>query len=56
MPDYRTVVELTNPISADGYMSRPCRDHPNHDSRSQTFRRGWDITGRWYEGVFPSTS
>ena len=54
MPDYRTVVELTNAISADGYYVKTVvEDHPNHDSRSQTFRRGWDITGRWYEGVFP---
>jgi hypothetical protein len=54
MPDYRTVVELTNAISADGYYVKTVvEDHPNHDSRSKTFKRGWDITGRWYEGVFP---
>jgi hypothetical protein len=28
-------------------------DHPNRDPRDRTFKRGWDITGRWYEGVFP---
>jgi hypothetical protein len=54
MPDYRTVVELTNAISADGYYVKTVvEDHPNRDSRDKTFKRGWDITGRWYEGVFP---
>jgi hypothetical protein len=54
MPDYRTVIDLTNAISADGYYVKTVvEDHPNRDSRDQTFKRGWDITGRWYEGVFP---
>ena len=54
MPDYRTVIELTNAISADGYYVKTVvEDHPNRDSRDKTFKRGWDITGRWYEGVFP---
>jgi hypothetical protein len=54
MPDYRTVIELTNAISADGYYVKTVvEDHPNHDPRDKTFKRGWDITGRWYEGVFP---
>ena len=53
-PDYRTVVELTNAISADGYYVKTAvEDHPNRDFRDKTFKRGWDITGRWYEGVFP---
>lgn len=54
MPDYRTVIELTNAISADGYYVKTVvEDHPNRDTRDRTFKRGWDITGRWYEGVFP---
>jgi hypothetical protein len=54
MPDYLTVIELTNAISADGYYVKTVvEDHPNHDPRDKTFKRGWDITGRWYEGVFP---
>lgn len=54
MPDYRTVIELTNAISDDGYYVKTVvEDHPNHDHRDRTFKRGWDITGRWYEGVFP---
>ena len=54
MPDYQTVVELTNAISADGYYVKTVvEDHPNRDSRNRIFKRGWDITGRWYEGVFP---
>ncbi len=54
MPDYRTVIELTNAISADGYYVKTVvEDHPNRDAREKTFKRGWEITGRWYEGVFP---
>jgi hypothetical protein len=54
MPDYNTVVELTNAISDDGYYVKTVvEDHPNRDARERTFKRGWDITGRWYEGVFP---
>jgi hypothetical protein len=54
MPDYRTVIDLTNALSADGYYVKTVvEDHPNPDSRDKTFKRGWDITGRWYEGVFP---
>jgi len=54
MPDYHTVIELTNAISADGYYVKTVvEDHPNHDSRDKTFKRGWDISGRWYQGVFP---
>jgi hypothetical protein len=54
MPGYRTVVELTNAISADGYYVKTVvEDHPNRDPSDKTVKRGWDITGRWYEGVFP---
>lgn len=54
VPDYLTVAELTNAISADGYYVKTVvEDHPNRDSRYRTIKRGWDITGRWYEGVFP---
>jgi hypothetical protein len=54
MPDYRTVVDLTNAISADGYYVKTVVEtHPYHDSRARVFNRRWDITGRWYEGVFP---
>jgi hypothetical protein len=54
MPDYRTVVELTNAISADGYYVKTVvEDHPNHDTAAQILKQGWEITGRWYEGVFP---
>jgi hypothetical protein len=54
MPDYHTVIELTNAISSDGYYVKTVvEDHPNRDPRDKTFKRGWDITGRWYEGVFP---
>jgi hypothetical protein len=54
VPDYRTVAELTNAISADGYYVKTVvEDHPNRDLLDRTIKRGWDITGRWYEGVFP---
>ena len=54
MPDYRTVVELTNAIGADGYYVKTVVEgHPNRDSRAKTIKRGWEIRGRWYEGVFP---
>jgi hypothetical protein len=54
MPDYRTVVELTNEISSDGYYVKTVvEDHPNRDAREKTLKQGWEITGRWYEGVFP---
>jgi len=54
VPDYLTVAELTNAISADGYYVKTVvEDHPNRDARDRTIKRGWDITGRWYEGVFP---
>ena len=54
MPDYRTVIDLTNAISADGYyVETVVETHPHHDFRARIFKRRWDITGRWYEGVFP---
>ena len=54
MPDYRTVIDLTNAISADGYYVKTVVEtHPHHDFRARIFNRRWDITGRWYEGVFP---
>lgn len=53
-PDHRTVIELTNAISADGYYVKTVvEDSPHRDSRARVLNRGWDITGRWYEGVFP---
>jgi hypothetical protein len=52
--DYRTVAELTNAISADGYYVKTVvEDHSSPDFRTKTIKRKWDITGRWYEGVFP---
>jgi hypothetical protein len=53
-PDYRTVAELTNAISADGYYVKTVvADRPKRDAVHRTIERSWDITGRWYEGVFP---
>jgi hypothetical protein len=53
-PDYRTVAELTNAISADGYYVKTVvADRPKRDAVRRTIERSWDITGRWYEGVFP---
>jgi len=53
--DYRTVTELTNLISKEGYYVKsvveqlPFRD----DGRPNVINHVWDIAGRWYEGVFP---
>lgn len=54
VPDHHTVAELTNAISADGYYVKTVvEDHPNPNLLDRTIKRRWDITGRWYEGVFP---
>jgi hypothetical protein len=53
--DYRTVTELTNAISADGYYVKSVVEHPPYrdDGRPNVVNRVWDITGRRYDGIFP---
>ena len=54
IPDYRTVVELTNAISKEGYyVKRVIENPPRGGGRAGVVNRVWDIAGRWYEGVFP---
>ncbi len=54
LPDYRTVVELTNAISREGYyVKRVIENPPSGGRRAGVVNRVWDIAGRWYEGVFP---
>ena len=54
IPDYHTVVELTNAISREGYyVKRVIENPPGGGKRAGVVNRVWDIAGRWYEGVFP---
>jgi len=55
VPDHRTVVELTNAISADNYYVKSVVEHPPYrdDGRPNVVNRVWDIAGRRYNGVFP---
>ena len=53
--DYRTVTELTNLISKEGYYVKSVVEHLPYrdDGRANVINHVWDIAGRWYEGVFP---
>ncbi len=55
IPDYRTVAELTNAISADNYYVKSVVEHPPYrdDGRPNVVNHVWDIAGRRYDGVFP---
>jgi hypothetical protein len=55
VPDYRTVAELTNAISMDGYYVKSVVEHPPYrdDGRPGVVNRVWDIAGRLYVGLFP---
>ena len=54
IPDYHTVIELTNAISKEGYYVKRVIEHPpGGGKRAGVVNRVWDIAGRWYEGVFP---
>lgn len=54
-PDYRAVVELTNKISAEKFYVKSVVEHAPYrdDGRANVVNHVWDISGRWYEGVFP---
>jgi hypothetical protein len=53
--DYRTVTQLTNLISEEGYYVKSVVEHLPYrdDGRANVINHVWDIAGRWYEGVFP---
>lgn len=55
IPNYETVIQLTNALSEDGYYVKHLIEHQphRHEGRVHVVNRGWDVAGRWYEGVFP---
>ena len=54
IPDYRTVIELTNELSDSGYyVKRVIENPPRGGGRANLVNRYWDIAGRRYDGVFP---
>lgn len=54
IPDYRTVIELTNELSDSGYyVKRVIENPPRGGGRANLLNRYWDIGGRRYNGVFP---
>jgi hypothetical protein len=57
VPNYRTVATLTNGISADHYYVKSVVEHRprRDDTRPHVVNRVWDVTGSWYDGVFPIT-
>lgn len=56
VPDYRAIIALTDTLSADArkYYVKGVVEHPSktRGARAHT-DRAWDITGRYYEGVYP---
>ena len=54
VPDYKTVIELTNKMSADNYyVKRVIENPPRGGGRANLLNRYWDIAGRFYDGVYP---
>lgn len=54
VPDYRTVIALTDALSAEGYyVKRVIENAPRGGGRAELFNRYWDLGGRRYDGVFP---
>jgi hypothetical protein len=54
IPDYKTVIALTDAMSEDGYyVKRVIENPPRSGGRSNILNRYWDIAGRRYYGVFP---
>ena len=56
IPDYETVIALTNALSADEmkYYVKGVVEHPPKTGNVRTHtNRSWDITGRYYDGVYP---
>jgi hypothetical protein len=54
IPDYLTVIELTNEMSNSGfYVKRVTENQPGGGGRAELVNRVWDIAGRRYDGVFP---
>jgi hypothetical protein len=54
IPDYRTVIELTDELSDSGYyVKQVIENPPRGGGRANLVNRYWDIAGRRYDGVFP---
>jgi hypothetical protein len=54
IPDYETVIELTNALSKqEYYVKRVIENPPRSGGRASLVHRYWDIAGRRYEGVYP---
>lgn len=54
IPDYRTVIDLTDELSGSGYyVKRVIENQPRGGGRANLVNRVWDIAGRRYDGVFP---
>jgi hypothetical protein len=54
IPDFDTVLELTNRLSAQGcYIKRVVENPPRGSWRTNLVNRYWDIAGRRYRGIFP---
>jgi hypothetical protein len=54
IPDYETVVALTNAMSDQGYYVKGVIDNPPRTSaKAGVLNRTWDISGRRYDGVYP---
>lgn len=54
--DFDTVAELTSLMSKEGYYIKSVVEQdpqPAYESGVEVMKRVWDITGRWYYGVFP---
>ncbi len=54
IPDYNTVITLTNEISEnDYYIKRIIENPPRTGEQANRVNRYWDIAGRKYDGVYP---
>jgi len=54
IPDYETVLKLTNALSTSGYYVKRVVENPQSTGpRTNVLSRYWDISGRYYERVFP---
>jgi hypothetical protein len=54
VPDYETVIALTNALAGAGYyVKRVLENPPRSGGRGDVVQRYWDIAGRHYQGVYP---
>jgi hypothetical protein len=53
IPDYQTVVKLTDAMSDHYYVKSVVENPPRSGGRVSVLTRTWDITGRRYDGVYP---